>query len=393
LHAHSEYLETLAEQGILGAAVLVFLLGTFTVVALRTLRRATDVRDKWIAAGLFAAGVGVLAQSLVSVILRWSVCPTFFWLVLGLTAAVANLSEDGAHRQTHEVRLHRGVKWVAAALILLLALCLASSQIFQPFRAQLNLRRAERLASLTRWDAAEATLHRAIAQDPTEFRSYYKLGQVYHEQEQYQQALETYRALQQHAPDFAQIHYNLGVTYSLLGRWREAADELLIASRTGTIPTQVNVEPLLAQARKATGEAGASDEILRELVRANPEDKLSLNRLGIKHFRRGELDEAAEYYEKALAVDKRYLPALNNLAGVHYQRGELDESIRICRRILKIDPNSARTYVNMGRALYVKGERDAAVAQWQKALEVDPGNAEAADCLKNLGAPARRPAS
>jgi putative inorganic carbon (HCO3(-)) transporter len=387
LHAHSEYLETLAEQGIVGAAALAFLLAAFAVVSLRAMRRATDPRDKWIACGLFAAAAGVLSQSLVSVILRWSVCPTFFWLVLGLSAAMANLSADGAHRRTHELRLRPLSGWVAAALVILLASSLAWSQIAQPFRAQLNLRRGDRLVRLAQWDAAEATLRRAIVQDRVEFRAYYKLGQVYHEQEDYQKALEVYRVLQQLAPDFAQIHYNVGVTYSLLGRWQEAADELLIASRTGTIPSEVNVEPLLAQARTMTGDEASSAEVLRELVKANPEDKLSLNRLGIWHFRRGELDQAAEYYERALEVDRRYLPALNNLAGVYYQRGELDESIRICRRILKIDPKSARTHVNLGRALYVKGDRDAGVAQWKKALEVDPDNAEAKDCLEKLGKP------
>ncbi len=48
MYAHSEYLEARAEQGIVGAAGLLFLIGATAAVALEALRRAENPPDRWI---------------------------------------------------------------------------------------------------------------------------------------------------------------------------------------------------------------------------------------------------------------------------------------------------------------------------------------------------------
>jgi len=146
--------------------------------------------------------------------------------------------------------------------------------------------------------------------------------------------VETYRALQVHAPDFAQIHYNLGVVYTILKQWDAAGDEFALAAKMGLIPPEVSVQPLLAQLRKDAKGKGEEKyvAVLREIVRANPEDTFSWNRLGIWHYRKNQLDEASGHFEKALEADDEYIPALNNLAGVYYQRRQYDKAIEDARQ-------------------------------------------------------------
>jgi len=155
---------------------------------------------------------------------------------------------------------------------------------------------------------------------------------------------------------------------------------------TGSDPPEVSVQPLLAQLRKDAKGKGEEKyvAVLPEIVRANPEDTFSWNQLGIWHYRKNQLDEAAGHFEKALEADDEYIPALNNLAGVYYQRRQYDKAIGICRRILEIDPKSVRTRVNLGRAYYLQGEKEKARNQWRKALEIAPNDAEARSCLRKL---------
>jgi len=385
LHAHSEYLETLAEQGLLGGAALLFLMGALLAVSLQALRKAEDRRDKWLLSGLLAAAVGTLAHNVVSVVLRWSVCPTFFWIVLGLVVSMASIVSGGSARTGRRLHLRPWQRPVLVGLILLIVAAAGHAFVLRPLRAQLDLRRGQRFAKLAMWDAAVSVLNSAIEQDRIEFRSYYHLAHVYYEKEEYQKAVETYRALQEYAPDFAQVHYNLGVAYAALGRWDEAGEEFTLASKLGIIPPQVELKPLLAQLRKTEKGEEKYVTVLRELVKANREDKLSWNRLGIWHYRKDQLDEAAEHFERALRVDREYVPALNNLAGVYYRRGDFDRAIEICERILEINPQATKPHVNIGRAYYLKGNREKAIDHWQAALAIDPQETEATERLEKLG--------
>ena len=384
LHAHSEYLEALAEQGVLGGLALMFLIGMAATVGLRGLRSGADVSLKWTLCGLLAGLSCTLVHSLVCVVLRWSTCPTYVWLVLGLIAAVGRLAA-GEETTVLHLSIRRWASPLLALAVVVLAAAAGHAFVILPFRAQIELRQGDRFARLGLYDGAARVLQDAIRHDPVEMRSYYQLAHAYHEKKDYQKALETYRTLQQYAPDFAQIHYNTGVVYAALGRWEEAGEEITVASRMGTIPPEVDVRPLLARLRGGGEGEDKYVAVLKELVKANPEDKLSWNRLGIYYFQKKDFAEAEGRFEKALEADPEYVPALNNLAGVYYNRGEFDRAIATCERILKINPRAAKPHVNIGRAYYLKGDRAKAAEHWQRALAIDPDEPEAKKCLAELG--------
>ena len=385
LHAHSEYLQTLAEQGIVGGAALLFLVGSVAAVGLRGLREAEGRADRWMLCVLLAAAAGTLTHGVVSVALRWVVCPTFFWLVLGLVVSARNIAAGGATRRQRSLPLEGWQQVVLTVLLFVLAGWVGSALILRPLRAQVDLRRGKQLVRLGMWDAAISSLQAAAAQDEIEFRAYYQLAHAYYEKGVYKKALETYRALQKYAPDFARIHYNLGVTCAALGKWDEAGDEFMQAVRLGAMPPAADLKPLLDRLKGTQEGEGKYVAVLQEVVKLNPEDKVSWNRLGIWYFRKNELDEAREHFERALEVDEEYVPALNNLAGVYYNRADFDKAIEICERILAVNPRATKPHVNIGRAYYLKGDRKKAVEHWQAALAIDPNEPEAKQCLTELG--------
>lgn len=57
--------------------------------------------------------------------------------------------------------------------------------------------------------------------------------------------------------------------------------------------------------------------------------------------------QAANWYEKALAIDPQYEPALNNLALNLTSRGQLQNAVPLLQRVLKINPQNGRAAYNL----------------------------------------------
>jgi len=61
--------------------------------------------------------------------------------------------------------------------------------------------------------------------------------------------------------------------------------------------------------------------------------------LGTLHFHDGLLDQAARYYEKAVAAAPSFTLGHYDLGVAYYHRGDMPQAMRCFRRCLEIDPN------------------------------------------------------
>jgi len=147
---------------------------------------------------------------------------------------------------------------------------------------------------------------------------------------------------------------------------------------------------------------------------------MAYNNLGNTCARQGRIDDAIEYYEKALSID--YDPAVNYyaiyynlgvsyadkgnfaLAGRHFEkatelkpdlvvaykqwaavlasRGRLNEAVDKFRIILRIQPKNEKTYCNIGILLEQQGKITEAIEQYQQALKINPQNTKAKQLLQ-----------
>ena len=82
--------------------------------------------------------------------------------------------------------------------------------------------------------------------------------------------------------------------------------------------------------------------------------------MGRAAARLGRAEEAAEHYERAVAVSPRNPEALNRLARARFEDERYEEALVLYRTLLEVRPDSGRTHSNVGATLYILGRAEEA---------------------------------
>ncbi|MEE9300300.1 MAG: tetratricopeptide repeat protein [Alphaproteobacteria bacterium] len=193
-------------------------------------------------------------------------------------------------------------------------------------------------------------------------------------------AVELFRRALALNPHLPEVHFNLALAYTALGRRDEAISHYRKA---------IELKPGFAEAHNNLGlilrEQGKLEEALKSFARATalrPDYFGAHNNLGLALKGLHRLDAAIASYRRAIAIRSDFADAHNNLGVALVEQDRLDEAIASYRRALKIRPRFAEAENNLGGALTKLGENDAAIIHYRKALALKPGDAEA---HRNLG--------
>lgn len=105
----------------------------------------------------------------------------------------------------------------------------------------------------------------------------------------------------------------------------------------------------------------------------------------LEAFRRhqaGDLQAAAQGYERILKTQPRNDNVLNLLGAIHHKTGKHTRALALIRKAIAINDREPFYYNNLGATLLALGQVDEAAASLRRAHALDPENAEA---LNNLG--------
>ncbi len=153
-------------------------------------------------------------------------------------------------------------------------------------------------------------------------------------------ALETYREALEIEPDYAPALAGMGAAMFQLQRHEDAVDALGRA---------LAIDPDLPEASSLHRLAGRAQHAL-----GNPE-------------------EAAEQFERCLALDPRDVEALDHLALIRFNARRHEEALDLYRRKVEAEPPNAGTHANIGIVLLALGRHDEAARSLERSLELDPG--------------------
>ncbi|OIO01719.1 hypothetical protein AUJ67_04030 [Candidatus Desantisbacteria bacterium CG1_02_49_89] len=242
-HAHSEYLEMLAETGIVGLALFIWIVAAF-FFAKPGLEQLDRFR-KNLYCGLVAAVFAVLFENLGSVNLRWTSCASLFWVCLGLATALVRVKTDqdtgnkgqpapvavvpAVSGKTKPLPANAKLLGYSLSLILLILVYIPTinfltADIFQKKGAFSKDEPGE-------WEKAIEYYNKALKYNPVSLEIPYKLAFAYARKGDLGQALKIYSKIAKLAPDYYQVHHNKGYIYYILKNMDPAIKELEIAVR------------------------------------------------------------------------------------------------------------------------------------------------------------------
>lgn len=109
-----------------------------------------------------------------------------------------------------------------------------------------------------------------------------------------------------------------------------------------------------------------------QLYSIPPQDAESWVALGNTYYVRGNLDEAGECCQRALALQPDHLEAIVGSGNVLLSQGKHDEAATLYQRAIAINPLHAVAHCNLGNIHSMLGEYDEAAGRFQKAMQLDP---------------------
>lgn len=102
-----------------------------------------------------------------------------------------------------------------------------------------------------------------------------------------------------------------------------------------------------------------------------------LNDAGIRYLHENRVEDAARYFERAIAANPYHAPSCNSLAAALLRLGRSQEGLEYFRRAVALEPENVDFHVNLGEALTTTEQPDHAVDALQEALRRDSAHARA----------------
>ena len=156
-----------------------------------------------------------------------------------------------------------------------------------------------------------------------------------YDSQDWETALSGYDATLEQIPTYVDLHLKRGNTLQQMTRYEEAI-EAFQAAATAQPGLQEQVDAAVTRLRMAMGDYEAAGE-LAATAGGSRED---LYNLGEVEFGQGNIDAAAEWYEKSSAVDPNWVKPLFKLALVALNKGDIATAKQFFAQVVEKDPNS-----------------------------------------------------
>src|SRR5579863_341891 len=130
--------------------------------------------------------------------------------------------------------------------------------------------------------------------------------------------------------------------------------------------------------------ANETERLLRAAIKTSPDDPALLSALGYSAQKKGNVDDALEFYQKALALDPTLIEAATNLGVIEARSGHLSDALRLWEDAFQRAPGQSRIGMDIARVFCVAGQVDKARDSVQRVLEFNPDLPEARSLLKRL---------
>jgi tetratricopeptide (TPR) repeat protein len=175
--------------------------------------------------------------------------------------------------------------------------------------------------------------------------------------------------------NYAEAHYNLGVTLGEIGKVSEAI--VCYKNALNINKEYPDVHNNLGNIYLDLSQYELSIEHFEWAVAYKPDFAEAFNNLGIANRVIGKLDEAGKYIDKAMNINPNFVSAANCRGLLHQDMSQHEEAIEFFERALKLDPNFVDAINNVGLVYREKNQIKKAIKAFEKVIKINPNFANA----------------
>ena len=275
LFSHNRFLDLLSENGLIGFAFYMFFLGAFFVMGMKRLLRSHDGEMRVYIIAIICSFLGILLSNIFSPNGRWAVVATNLWAIAGLGFGIFETSRDKtsapeksdkkAPASTLQIPSPSMATIMTIFIIAMLPIAfycikfannrfkcarihnngltmakmgeyyqgearklqrLKRQNPSQAGQIQENIEKSRSYSTIAYQQAVEY-YNQALKYNEYFITTYYKLAHSYNSLGELESAYDAYLELQDYAPDYSEVHFNLGVvTTGLASRKKSSLAEV-----------------------------------------------------------------------------------------------------------------------------------------------------------------------
>lgn len=169
---------------------------------------------------------------------------------------------------------------------------------------------------------------------------FYNKGISYHQQGDYDRAIDSYKMALSFGPSHKLTHVNLATAYMQTGRYKEAERELIY------------------------------------LYALRPLDPKVLFNFGLLLYQTGDHESAEVKLRKLLEFDSFNLEANLLLGSIYEEKGRMDQALELYMKAYRINTTDARVLYKLGRAFDMSKDKENAIKYYHLFLQVPGENGE-----------------
>lgn len=169
-----------------------------------------------------------------------------------------------------------------------------------------------------------------------------KKGIEYHDAQNYELAIETYKKALEKNPKSTLVNYEIALSYFSSKNYKksiEYSDKVLKQKSTHMIQAYITK----ASSLDVLGKTKESIKLFEKAIKNEGDHYLLHYNLGLNHYKLGQLDDAEKHVIKAIESNSNHASSHNMLAYIQNQKGNTVQTLLALHYFLFLEPDSNRS--------------------------------------------------
>ena len=236
INAHNDYIEFVAELGLVGTFFLLAMLVGLFYVFVRFVLVKQSRRVFFLVAAFVASLCGLGFNAVFAFPLQQPPTIAFVTAFLGCIAVLHHCNEDGSGKRVYRLQLNRNILGVACIIVVLGGLILVAKLHYRWFYDEMNYRYASAHLRTRDFQRMFFSAEKAYKYNPKRTGLNFFRAVYYQQTQQYDKAIREYEVIRKTEPNRVDILSSLAFLYSRMGRVDESTKLLRILVRV--VPTK-----------------------------------------------------------------------------------------------------------------------------------------------------------